>query len=179
MNRLQQKYNETIKAILGKDFDIQNDMAIPRLTKIVLNIGIKEGAHDKASLEKTSAWLGNIAGQAPAKRMAKKSIAAFKIREGDPIGLTVTLRGTRMYDFFDKLVNIVFPRVRDFRGVPTTSFDGHGNYTLGFSEQIVFPEVDYSKIDKIRGLEVTIVSNARDDKKAYKLLELLGMPFRK
>lgn len=161
------------------EFSLGNSLAAPRVVKVVVNVGIKEGAVDKLAMDKTTAWLSVITGQTPSRRAAKKSIAAFKIREGDPIGLTTTLRGDRMYAFIDKLVTIVLPRVRDFRGIPKTSFDGHGNYTLGISEQVVFPEVDYSKIDKIRGLEITLVTSSPDDKKAYRLLELLGMPFKK
>lgn len=179
MNRLQDKYNQQIIPALLSEFNLENKMAVPKLTKIVVNVGIKEGASDKAALDKTAGWMATITGQEPSRRKAKKSIAAFKIREGDPIGLSVTLRKNRMYEFLDKLINIVLPRVRDFRGVPTTSFDGRGNYTLGFSEQIVFPEIDYSKIDKIRGLEVTLVTASHDDKQARRLLELLGMPFKK
>lgn len=179
MNRLQQKYQQQIIPQLVKDLKLENKLAAPRLKKIVVNIGIKEGATDKSALDKTSMWLMDITGQAPSRRKAKKSIATFKVRSGDLIGLTVTLRKARMYEFLDKLIAIVLPRVRDFRGVSPASFDGHGNYTLGFSEQIVFPEVDYSKIDKVRGLEVTLVTSAGDDKKAYKLLESLGIPFKR
>jgi large subunit ribosomal protein L5 len=179
MNRLQEKYQETILPTLVSSFELPNKMAAPKLAKIVVNIGIKEGASDKVAMDKTAAWLSAITGQLPSRRKAKKSIATFKIREGDTIGLTVTLRKKKMYEFLDKLISIVLPRVRDFRGVSPKSFDGRGNYTLGFSEQIVFPEIDYSKIDKVRGLEVTIVTSTKDDKMAYKLLELLGMPFKK
>jgi len=179
MSRLHEKYNQAIVPTLMTEFNLANKMAAPKLTKIVVNVGIKEGASDKAALEKAGSWMATITGQEPSKRRAKKSIAAFKIRQGDPIGLSVTLRKERMYEFLDKLINIVLPRVRDFRGVPNTSFDGGGNYTLGFSEQIVFPEIDYSKIDKIRGLEVTLVTASQNDKQARRLLELFGMPFKK
>lgn len=151
----------------------------PKITKVVLNIGLKEAVHDKGVLEKASEQLAAIAGQKPKVTRAKISIANFKVREGDPVGLTVTLRRKRMQDFVTKLITIVLPRVRDFHGVPGTSFDKKGNYTLGFTEQIVFPEIDYAKIDKIRGLEVTLVTSATNPEQARKLLELLGMPFKK
>ena len=156
-----------------------NIMAQPKLVKIVLNIGLKEAVHDKGALEKASEQLAVISGQKPKVPRAKTSIANFKVREGDPVGLTVTLRGKRMQDFMTKLVTVVLPRVRDFHGVSATAFDKKGNYTLGLSEQIVFPEIDYSKIDKIRGLEVTVVTNARDHDKGHKLFEILGVPFKK
>ncbi len=151
----------------------------PKITKVVLNIGLKEAVHDKGVLEKASEQLAAIAGQKPKVTRAKISIANFKVREGDPVGLTVTLRRKRMQDFVTKLITIVLPRVRDFHGVPGTAFDKKGNYTLGFTEQIVFPEIDYAKIDKIRGLEVTLVTSATNPEQARKLLELLGMPFKK
>ncbi len=151
----------------------------PKITKVVLNIGLKEAAHDKGVLEKASEQLAAIAGQKPKVTRVKTSIANFKVRAGDPVGLTATLRGKRMQDFVTKLINIVLPRVRDFHGVPTTAFDKGGNYTLGLPEQIVFPEIDFGKIDKIRGLEITLVSNAGTPEEAKKLLESLGMPFKK
>lgn len=151
----------------------------PKITKVVLNIGLKEAVHDKGVLEKASEQLAAIAGQKPKVTRAKLSIANFKVRQGDPVGLTVTLRGKRMQDFVTKLINIVLPRVRDFHGVSGTAFDKKGNYTLGFTEQIVFPEIDYAKIDKIRGLEVTLVTSATNPEQSRKLLELLGMPFKK
>ncbi len=151
----------------------------PKITKVVLNIGLKEAVHDKGVLEKASEQLAAIAGQKPKVTRAKISIANFKVREGDPVGLTVTLRRKRMQDFVTKLITIVLPRVRDFHGVPGTAFDKKGNYTLGFTEQIVFPEIDYAKIDKIRGLEVTLVTSVTNPEQARKLLELLGMPFKK
>lgn len=150
-----------------------------KITKVVLNVGLKEAVTDKGVLAKASEQLATIAGQKPKVTRAKMSIANFKVRAGDPVGLTVTLRGRRMQDFVTKLVTIVLPRVRDFHGVPTTSFDKKGNYTLGLTEQIVFPEIDYAKIDKIRGLEVTLVTSASNPEQAKKLLELLGMPFKK
>lgn len=149
-----------------------------KIIKTVINVGVKE-LSDKKVLEAVMEQIGAIAGQKPSLRKAKKSIAAFKLREGQPIGVMVTLRGKRMKEFLEKLVNIVLPRVRDFHGVPLSGFDGHGNYSLGFTEQIVFPEIDYSKIDKIRGLEVTIVTDAENDEEGKKLLTELGMPFQK
>lgn len=156
---------------------MNNVMAAPRLLKIVVNVGVKEATEDKKVLESVSTDLMAITGQKPVVRKAKKSIAAFKLREGQAVGMSVTLRGKKMHDFFEKLVSIVLPRVRDFRGVSVTSFDGHGNYTLGFREQIVFPEIEYGKIDKIRGLEAVIVTTAKNDKDGKALLSKLGMPF--
>lgn len=154
-------------------------MAEPKLVKIVLNVGVSEALTDKKVLDAVSEQLATISGQKPAIRKARKSIATFKLREGQPIGVMVTLRGKRMRDFFQKLVAIVFPRVRDFRGVSPESFDDSGNYSIGFSEQIVFPEIEYAKIDKIRGLEVTIVTTAKTKDEGIKLLTALGMPFSK
>lgn len=150
-----------------------------KIMKLVVNIGIGEAIGDKKVIEKASSDLMVITGQKPKVAQAKISVSSFKIRKGDPIGLVVTLRGQRMQDFLKKLVSIVLPRLRDFQGVPTTSFDGHGNYSLGISEQIVFPEIDYAKVDKARGLEITIVTNTESDDKARKLLEKIGMPFAK
>jgi len=176
---LQEKYQQEVIPALMEEFGLPNKMAAPRIKKIVVNIGIKEGAKDKGALEKATEQLRQITGQKPKISPAKKSIANFKIREGDPIGLTVTLRGKRMYDLLTKLVAIVLPRVRDFHGVPRRSFDGRGNYTLGFAEQIVFPEIDYAKIDRIRGLELTLVIEGSNAKISERLLELIGMPFEK
>ncbi len=159
--------------------DITNIMAAPKVTKVVLNIGLKEAAHDKGILEKTIGWLTAITGQKPKITHVKTSIANFKVREGDPVGLTVTLRGPRMRDFITRLTQIVLPRVRDFHGVSATAFDPKGNYNLGLSEQIVFPEVDYSKIDKIRGLQITFVISNSNPQASQRLLESLGMPFKK
>ena len=156
---------------------IQNIMALPRLTKITVNVGVKEALDDKKVLEAVSAQISAITGQKPTIRIAKKSVAAFKLREGQPIGLSVTLRGQRMYDFLEKLIAIVFPRVRDFHGLSKKSFDGQGNYSFGFIEQIVFPEIEYSQIDKIRGLEVTITTTAKNDTEGLSLLTALGIPF--
>jgi large subunit ribosomal protein L5 len=164
-----------LKARLGYD----NIMQLPKLRKIVLNIGLGEATQEPKALEAAEKDLATISGQHPVTTRAKKSISAFKLRAGVPIGMMVTLRGKRMYDFFDKLVNVVLPRFRDFRGVSRDSFDGRGNYSLGMKEQIVFPEIDYDKVDKIRGLEVTIVTTAKDDDEARTLLELMGMPFRR
>ncbi|KKU63234.1 MAG: 50S ribosomal protein L5 [Candidatus Amesbacteria bacterium GW2011_GWA1_47_16] len=179
MNALQKHYQEKVVPALMEEFSITNRMAVPKIEKIVLNIGLKEAAHDKGVLEKTTAWMTEISGQKPKLTKAKISIANFKLREGDPVGLTVTLRGKRMYDFLIKLISIALPRVRDFGGVPTTSFDSQGNYTLGLTEQIIFPEVDYSKIDRVRGLEATLVTRSGNVKIAQRLLALMGMPFKK
>ena len=159
--------------------DKKNIMAIPKLMKIVVNVGAKEALDDKKVLDKIVEELTLITGQKPMIRLAKKSIAAFKLREGQAVGVSVTLRGQKMKDFIAKLIGIVLPRVRDFHGVSLSSFDGHGNYTLGFKEQIVFPEIDYGKIDKIRGLEAVIVTSAKNDEEGMVLLKELGMPFGK
>jgi len=156
-----------------------NIMQLPKLEKIVLSIGLGEATQDAKALEAAEKDLATISGQHPVITRAKKSISSFKLRAGMPIGMMVTLRGKRMYDFFDKLVNVVLPRFRDFRGVSRDSFDGRGNYNLGIKEQIVFPEIDYDKVDKIRGFEVTIVTTAKNDDEARDLLELMGMPFRR
>lgn len=179
MNKLQEEFKKEIAKKLQAELGIKNTHAVPALSKIVLNMGVKDALADKKNIEKSSEILGQIAGQKPKIMKAKKSIAAFKLREGDQIGLMVTLRGKMMYDFYQKLVTIVFPRIRDFHGVSNKSFDGHGNYTLGFSENTVFPEIDPSKIDRIQGLEVSIVTTARDNKEGMALLKALGMPFRK
>jgi len=164
-----------LKAGLGYD----NIMQLPKLGKIVLSIGLGEATQDPKVLEAAERDLATISGQHPVTTRAKKSISSFKLRAGMPIGMMVTLRGKRMYDFFDKLVNVVLPRFRDFRGVSRDSFDGRGNYSLGMKEQIAFPEIDYDKVDKIRGLEVTIITTAKNDDEARTLLELMGMPFRR
>lgn len=176
---LRQHYLENIIPTLKEEFGYANNLAVPKVTKVMINIGLKEAAHDKGILEKANEQLTQIAGQKPKVTRARLSIANFKLRENDPVGLVVTLRGTRMYDFMTKLFQIALPRVRDFQGVSLTAFDKAGNYTLGLSEQIVFPEIDYSKIDKTRGLEITFVSTAGNAKIAKRLLELLGMPFKK
>lgn len=179
MNTLKQTFNQNIIPSLQKELKLDNPLAVPRLTKITINTSSAEFHHDKDLLEKTILWLSAISGQKPKTARAKKSIATFNLREGDTIGLYVTLRGERMYHFFQKLVNIVLPRTKDFQGVKPTSFDSRGNYTLGLNEQIVFPEVDYDKIGRVQGLEIVISTSARDSQSALKLLTALGMPFAK
>jgi large subunit ribosomal protein L5 len=177
MNRRQQEYKEKIIPQLKNEWHEKNDLAIPQLVKIVINIGMGLEQGQKETIKNMSEQVAQITGQQPVTTKAKKSIAGFKIRQGDEIGIKVTLRGNRMYDFFDKLVSIALPRVRDFQGIKRNSFDGNGNYTLGISEQLIFPEINYDKIDKVRGLEITIITNAKTDEKAMRLLELMGMPF--
>lgn len=179
MNRLREKYLKEVVPALLKSGGYANIMAVPRLIKVVINLGLKDGAGDKGVAKKVADWVTLIAGQKAVITRAKKAEAAFKTRKNDPIGVMATLRGERMYEFMDKLLSLVLPRVRDFSGVPKTSFDGRGNYSLGFAEQIVFHEVDYDTIDNVRGLQVTIVTNAGTDDKAARLLELLGMPWQK
>ena len=179
MNRLIKKYQQEIVPTLKKELKLTNNLAVPRVKKIVINLGIKDGAGDKGVTQKIADYISLIAGQKAIITKARIAEAAFKIRKGDPIGVKATLRGERMYTFLDKLVSIVLPRVHDFQGVSRQSFDGRGNYSLGFKEQIVFHEVDYDTIDAVRGLQITIVTNAKDDKKAARLLELFGMPFEK
>ena len=177
--RLKERYQTEIVPALRQEFDYSSVMAVPRVEKVVLNIGIGEAIQNAKALEAAARDLSTISGQKPFVRKAKKSIAAFKLRQGMDIGLTVTLRGDRMYDFLDRLVNLALPRVRDFRGVPTRSFDGRGNYTLGLREQLIFPEIEYDKIDKVRGMEVSFVTSARTDAEGRRLLELLGVPFQR
>ncbi len=177
MSSLYNQYQSEIRSRLSKELGIKNIMAVPKLVKIVINTGLGEALVNKKAIEEMSKQLAMISGQKPIVTYARKDISSFKVRRGDPIGLKVTLRKKRMYNFFEKLVKIVLPRLRDFRGVPLSGFDGKGSYTLGFSEQIVFSEVDYSQIDKIRGLEVTIVTTGKDKNQTKKLLESLGMPF--
>lgn len=179
MNTLEEKYKKEIAKDLKTRLGIKNPHAVPGLSKIVLNMGVKDALVDKKNMEKAAEVLGLIAGQKPRVMKAKKSIASFKLREGDEVGLMVTLRGKRMYDFYQKLVDIVFPRLRDFHGVKVNSFDGRGNYTLGFSESTVFSEVDPSKFDKIQGLEISIVTTAQKNEHGMELLKALGMPFAK
>jgi large subunit ribosomal protein L5 len=178
-SRLAEKYLTEVIPQLKDRLGYNNVMQVPKLEKIVLSIGLGEATQEPKVLEAAEKHLATISGQHPVTTRAKKSISAFKLRAGMPIGMMVTLRGKRMYDFFDKLVNVVLPRFRDFRGVSRDSFDGRGNYSLGMKEQIVFPEIDYDKVDKVRGLEVTIVSTANNDDEARALLELMGMPFRR
>ena len=179
MNNLMTKFNTKIINDLKNELGIKNFLAVPKLSKIVINVGIKDALSDKKNIDNALIILAEITGQKPKVNKAKKSIATFKLREGDKIGAMVTLRGKRMYDFYEKLVGVVLPRLRDFRGVSIKSFDGRGNYSLGFSEAIVFPEIDPSGIEKIQGLEISIVTTARDDKEGMALLKSLGMPFAK
>jgi large subunit ribosomal protein L5 len=177
MSALKEKYKNEVVPELMKSYGYKNVMQVPRLEKVVLNIGLGEAISDAKALESAEKDLAAIAGQHPITTRSKKSIAAFKLREGMTIGMKVTLRGERMYHFFDKLVNITLPRIREFQGVSRDSFDGRGNYTLGFKEQVAFPEMEYDKIEKVRGLEVSIGTTAKTDDEGRQLLELLGMPF--
>jgi large subunit ribosomal protein L5 len=179
MNRLQEQYKKDVAPALIKSFDFKNVMQIPRIEKVVINIGLGEAMADPKALDAAVSDLTQIAGQKPVTTRARKSIAAFKLREGVIIGTKVTLRGQRMWAFLDRLMNVALPRVRDFRGVSPNAFDGRGNYTLGLRDQLIFPEIDYDKIDKLRGMEVTIVTSAETDDQARVLLQLLGMPFKK
>ena len=176
--RLKQKYLTEIKPALQKELGLKNPMAVPRLEKIVLNMGLGEATQNSKLLDPLVADLASIAGQKPVTTRAKKSIAAFKVREGMPIGAMVTLRGEVMYEFLDRLIQIGLPRVRDFRGVSTKSFDGRGNYTLGMRDQLIFPEIDYSRVEKLKGMNITIVTTAPDDNQARELLKAFGIPFR-
>jgi large subunit ribosomal protein L5 len=176
--RLKDKFDKEIAPALAKELGVTNPMAVPKLHKIVVNMGVGEATQNTKILDPLVRDLGEITGQKPVVTKAKKSIAAFKVREGMSIGAMVTLRGPRMYEFLDRLINIALPRVRDFRGVSTKSFDGRGNYTLGLRDQLIFPEIDYAKVDKLKGMNVTIVTTARDDNQARALLKHLGMPFR-
>ena len=176
--RLKQRYQKDIAPAIAKEFGIKNPMAIPRLEKIVLNMGMGEAVANAKVLDTAVTELTSIAGQKPVITKAKKSIASFKLRQGMPIGAMVTLRGDRMYEFFDRLVSVALPRVRDFRGVSPKAFDGRGNYTIGIREQLIFPEIDFNKVDKLRGMNISIVTTARDDEQARALLKSLGMPFR-
>lgn len=179
MNTLQQNYQENIAKKLKEDLGLKNVHQIPKLSKIVINMGVKGALDDKKNIDKALDILSLIAGQKPAIKKAKKSISTFKLREGDPVGVMVTLRGKRMYDFYQKLTSIVFPRLRDFHGVKVDSFDGKGNYTLGFAESTVFPEIDPSRVDLQQGLEISIVTTAKKDEEGRELLKSLGMPFQK
>ena len=176
--RLRARFEKEVAPALMKEMDLKNPMAVPRLHKIVVNMGVGEATQNAKILDPAVNELGQITGQKPVVTRAKKSIAAFKVRENMPIGAMVTLRGDRMYEFIDRLMNVVLPRVRDFRGVSTKSFDGRGNYTLGLRDQLIFPEIDYAKVDKLKGMNVTIVTTARDDNQARALLKHMGMPFR-
>ena len=179
MNRLDQKYRETVVPALMKKFEYKSVMEVPCIDKVVINMGVGDAIANSKALDDAVAELAAITGQAPVITRAKKSIANFKVREGMPIGCKVTLRREKMYDFLDKLMNISLPRVRDFRGVSDTSFDGRGNYTLGIKEQIIFPEIDYDKINKVRGMDVVIVTTAKTNEEAKALLTEMGMPFKK
>jgi large subunit ribosomal protein L5 len=176
--RLRDKYKTEVVPALMKEFELKNVMAVPRLEKVVINMGMGEATQNAKVLDPAVAELTQITGQKPIVTKAMKSIAAFKVREGMPIGAMVTLRGDRMYEFLDRLMNVALPRVRDFRGVSTKSFDGRGNYTLGLRDQLIFPEIDYAKVDKQKGMNVTIVTTASSDDQARSLLKAMGMPFR-
>ena len=177
MSRMKEKYNDEVTKGLMEKFGYKNVMEIPKIEKVVINMGVGEAVSNPKILDVAVNDMMTIAGQKPIVTRAKKSIAAFKIREGMPIGAKVTLRGQRMYQFLDKLLNIALPRVRDFRGVSPKSFDGRGNYTMGIKEQLIFPEIEYDKIDKIRGMDIIIVTTAKTDEEARELLKLMGMPF--
>ncbi|MBQ6367200.1 MAG: 50S ribosomal protein L5 [Erysipelotrichaceae bacterium] len=179
MNRLQERYNTEIKENLIKQFNYTSPMQCPRLEKIVINLGVGDAIANPKALEDAVAELTALSGQKPVITKAKKSVANFKLREGMEIGCKVTLRKERMYEFFDKLVSIALPRVRDFRGVSTTAFDGRGNYTLGVKEQIIFPEIQYDKVNKVRGMDIVIVTSANTNEEAFALLKEMGMPFAK
>jgi large subunit ribosomal protein L5 len=178
MARLKERYQKEVAPAIAKEFGIQNPMAVPRLDKIVLNMGMGEAVANAKVLDTAVEELKAIAGQKPVITRAKKSIASFKLRQGMPIGVMVTLRGEQMYEFFDRFVSIALPRVRDFRGVSPKAFDGRGNYTIGIREQLIFPEIDFNKVDKQRGMNISIVTTARNDDQARALLKALGMPFR-
>ena len=176
--RLRSRFEKEVAPALMKELELNNPMAVPRLHKIVLNMGIGEATQNAKVIDPAANELGQITGQRPVITKAKKSIAAFKVREGMPIGAMVTLRGDRMYEFFDRLVNVALPRVRDFRGVSTKSFDGRGNYTLGIRDQLIFPEIDYAKVEKTKGMNISITTSARTDAEGVALLRAMGMPFR-
>ncbi len=179
MNRMQEKYNNDVVPALRKAFDLKNVMQVPRIQKVIVNIGMGEAMENPKAMEAAVNDLTIITGQKPVMTKARKSIANFKLREGRLIGTKVTLRGDRMWSFLDRLMNTALPRVRDFRGVSGNAFDGRGNYTLGLRDQLIFPEIEYDKIDKLRGMEVTIVTTAKNDDQARTMLQLLGMPFSK
>lgn len=178
MARLKEKYRNEIAPAIAKEFDIKNVMAIPKIEKVVVNMGLGEGISNAKILDVAAEELRTITGQKPVVTKAKKSIAAFKLRQGMNIGAMVTLRGDRMYEFLDRLISVALPRVRDFRGISAKAFDGRGNYTLGIREQLIFPEIDFNKVDKTRGMNISIVTTAKTDDQARSLLKALGMPFR-
>lgn len=179
MNRMQERYKNEVAPALFKNFGFKNVMQVPHIQKVVINIGVGEALDNPKTLDAATADLTQIAGQKPVQTKAKKSIANFKLREGRLIGVKVTLRGERMWSFLDRLINTALPRVRDFHGISPDAFDGRGNYTLGLKDQLVFPEIEYDKIDKLRGMEITIVTTASDDEQSRAMLQLLGMPFGK
>jgi large subunit ribosomal protein L5 len=178
VSRLREKYQKEVIAAMAKEFGYKNLMAVPRVEKVVVNMGLGEATSNAKLVDVGADELARIAGQKPVTRRAKKSIAAFKVRKGMPIGTMVTLRGERMWEFLDRLMTIALPRVRDFKGVSPRGFDGRGNYTLGLRDQLLFPEIDYMKVDKARGMNVSVVTTAKTDEEARKLLQLIGMPFR-
>jgi large subunit ribosomal protein L5 len=178
MSRLKQRYTDEVVPALLKEFGYTNVMAIPKITKVVVNMGLGEATQNAKIVDTAAEELGRIAGQKAVVTRARKSIASFRLREGMPIGAMVTLRGARMYDFLDRLIAMALPRVRDFRGVPTKGFDGRGNYTLGLKDQLLFPEIDYMRVDKTRGMNITVVTTAKTDEESRRLLQLLGFPFR-
>ena len=178
-SRMHQRYERDVVPALMRDFNYKNPMQVPRLAKVSVNVGVGEAISNAKALDATVRDISIITGQKPIVKKARKSIAQFKLREGQNVGVTVTLRGERMWEFLDRLINAALPRTRDFRGVPSRSFDGRGNFTLGLREQLIFPEISYDQVDKARGLEVSIVSTARTDQEARRLLELLGMPFQR
>jgi len=178
MPRVREHYEKSVRPELMKRFSYRNQMQAPRLTKIVVNMGVGDALVNIKFLEQAVVEMATITGQRPSIRRSKKSIANFKLREGQPVGCMVTLRGARMYEFYDRLVNVALPRIRDFRGVPQRSFDGQGNYSLGLSEQIIFPEINYDRVEKVRGMDITFVTSARTDEEGQELLRLLNMPFR-
>lgn len=178
MSRLKDRYTAEAVPALLTEFGYTNVMAIPKITKVVVNMGLGEATQNAKIIDTAAEELGRIAGQKPVVTRARKSIASFRLREGMPIGAMVTLRGQRMYDFLDRLISMALPRVRDFRGVPTKGFDGRGNYTLGLKDQLLFPEIDYMRVDKTRGMNITVVTTAKSDEESRRLLQLLGFPFR-
>ena len=178
MSRLRERYENEVVPALKKEFGYSNAMAVPKIEKVVVNMGLGEATSNVKIIETGADELARITGQKPVVRRAKKSIAAFKVRKGQPVATSVTLRGERMYEFLDRLVSIALPRVRDFRGVSPRGFDGRGNFTLGLKDQLLFPEIDYLKVDKARGMNVSVVTSAKTDQEARKLLQLIGMPFR-
>ena len=177
--RMKERYQQEILPALQREFGYQNVLQAPRMSKIVINIGMGEAVQNAKALDNATADLTAITGQKPVITRAKRSISNFKVRQGNPIGMMVTLRGERMYEFLDRFLNVALPRIRDFQGAPVNSFDGRGNYSIGVREQLIFPEIEYDKIDRIRGLQVTVVTTAKSDQEARRLLEMLGFPFQR